>query len=148
MSSWRKNMYDDLLGPRKPKIEEIKVIPNLIRSQKIIFKCDVRTPSGRLYPRATMDVALTNALKKAHGFYIVSGGSPIDPNVVQMTSIIGSVKNYLINARGEVWFEIKYLNQALAEAYGELPISPCSVGKVDKNMIVRKDLIITQLYVI
>lgn len=95
-----------------------------------------------------MDVALNNALKQVSGFFIVSGGTPKDPNVVSMAHIIGSVKSYLINAKGEVWFEIKYLNPKLAKAYEELQISPCCVGNVDKNLVVMRSLIITQLYVI
>lgn len=141
-------MYDDLLGPRKEKQITQVVKGSSIRNQKIIFQCDIRTPSGRLYPRATMDVALTIALKQVSGFYLVSGGTPKDPMVVELSNIIGSVKSYSIHHNGEVWFDIKYLNPKLMEAYGELPISPCCVGNVDKNLVVMKTLIITQLYVI
>lgn len=141
-------MYDDLLGPRKEKQITQVVKGSSIRNQKIIFQCDIRTPNGRLYPRVTMDVALTIALKQVSGFYLVSGGTPKDPMVVNLAHIIGSVKSYLINARGDVCFEIKYLNPKLAEAYGELHISPCCIGNVDKNLVVMKTLIITQLYVI
>ena len=141
-------MYDDLLGPRKKITQVTKLSGGRTRSQKIVFRCDYRTINGRLYPRATMEVALTKALGKVSGFFIVSGGTPKDPFTVNLQDAIGTVKAFLINAKGEVWFEIKYLDESLAIAYEDVDISACSIGKIDRNKIVHRELIVTQLYVI